>query len=64
MGPPETATTNSVSKELPSERRALLTDVKVHQTSLSLSTPVSVSGDLEGTKGVGFLSDLALGLQI
>jgi hypothetical protein len=41
---------------------AVLTDVKVHQTSLSLSTPVSVSGDLERAESVGFLSDLALGL--
>jgi propanediol utilization protein len=40
-----------------------LTDVKVHQTSLSLSTPVSVSGNLERTEGVSLFSDLALGLS-
>lgn len=45
------------------QREHGLTDVEVHQTSLSLSTPVSVSGNLERTECVGLFSDLALGLS-
>ena len=37
-----------------------LTDVKVHQTPLSLSSPVSVGRDIERSKGVGFFSVVGL----
>lgn len=37
-----------------------LTDIKVHETPLGLSSPVSVGGHIEGSEGVGFFSVVGL----